>query len=107
MDNDTAIRIATLVTTTIIAIFTAWIGFKTKQLEWGQKEIKKTADSAKQTTDDTHKLVNYQSMILARQHEQTARSLAAITNNPEDIKQAETATRLREEAEAKQASLQS
>lgn len=99
--------IATTVITPIIAIIATWVAFKMKQLEWGQREIKKTAETAKQTTDDTHKLVNYQSMILARQHEHTAKSLAAITKSPEDIKQAETATRLREESEAKQASLQS
>lgn len=106
MDNDTILKLATLVSTTVIALVTAWIAYKTKQLERGQAHIKKTAEEAKQTTNDTHKLVNYQSMILARQHEHTAKSLAAITNNPDDIKQAETATRLREESEAKQQSLQ-
>lgn len=106
MDNDTIIRLATLIGTTIVGIFTAWIAYKTKQLEAGQKEIKKDQEVAKKTTDDTHKLVNYQSMLLARQHEQTANSLARLTGNADDIKQAETATRLREESEAKQASLQ-
>lgn len=98
MDNETAVQIATLVTTTIIAIFTAWITYKTKQLEWAQKKIEKTAN-------DTHHLVNYQSLLLARQHEVTARSLARITGLEEDISQAKTATRLRQEAEEKQASL--
>lgn len=91
MDSDTTLKLATLIATTIIAIFTAWIGYKTKQIE--------------KVASDTHKLVNYQSMLLARQHERTALALAKFTGHPEDIAQAETATRLRQESEAKQASL--
>lgn len=99
MDNDTIIKLATIIAGLLTTIFGTWITYKMKQVERTQAKIEKTAV-------DTHKLVNYQSMLLARQHEVTARSLARITGDPEDIKEAENATRLREESEAKQASLQ-
>lgn len=98
MSHETIIAVATLIASTIATLFTAWITYKTKQLEIGQAALKKT-------TDETHKLTNSQSLILARQHEVTARSLAQLTGSPDDITQAETATRLRQESEAKQESL--
>lgn len=93
MDNDTILDIVKIVVTAVVGLVTAWIAYKQKQLETVQR--------------DTHKLVNYQSMLLAQNRDFFARRLAAITQDPEDIKEAENATRLRQESEAKQASLKS
>src|SRR5678816_499543 len=62
----------------------------------------KLADIAKQASD-THSLVNSGSLVQLKINERSARRLAGITKDPEDIKDLEAAERMVREHEAKQA----